>query len=716
MICTRRRIASRLAWLPGALLLAAASPPAAASAAEKARPSETPHLPIEHVTSELVLIEAYVTDLHGGPIRGLLSDNFVLMVDGKVAPIASLEFRELAPVEMPSAAPSEAAPDGGAGGPAGPAAVRRFVIFLEDDISAAPGLTMARRGVERFLVSALAPSDEIAVVAHAKGLRVLSDFTTDHEAVRRSVDESLRDPTRVSDFASNLLAQEKEIRDSWKDTVPGGTKVRSLVFLLGNYASKDATRVLDSMQALRSVVDALSSWPGYKAIVYMGDGISENPGSYYLDRLHDLKELWTNVDLTSEIMAAVDKISLSDQLKALVDEAGAGGVTIDTVETSGLSTGDASNTPAASVHRASSHRSSALATIALNTGGIASSSNDPLRGLIEAEKASRAYYLIGYAPEGPPDGRTHSVQLRVKKVSARLSWRRQFTRLRPAEARERVIRAAHLLPELYPNMGLELSVVPGPADRAGSVADLVVHVPPGQILFLPEAGAPTARLEVSLVAVDASHRETLRVARSVRVALKPGLQDPGALGLDLFHRALLPASAATITVVVDDLSGGSVGALRVVSPGTKRAPRSVLGLSIYSLAETSLWVEVSAPPETPAGPGEIPSDYSLGPALKTVFSVGEPLACGFRLPETHGAEPATFRAAIRQGGRTLKSVDAGPGTGGSGGAVKVLLPVAGLAPGEYLLVVQEVISGREIDRATLSFKLRPAITTRAGGA
>ena len=47
----------------------------------------------ERATVELVLIEVYVTDGRGRPIRDLTTDDFALMVDGHAKPIHSLEFQ-----------------------------------------------------------------------------------------------------------------------------------------------------------------------------------------------------------------------------------------------------------------------------------------------------------------------------------------------------------------------------------------------------------------------------------------------------------------------------------------------------------------------------------------------------------------------------------------------------------------------------------------------
>jgi VWFA-related protein len=672
-----------------------------------AQGADQPRVPIEHVTSELVLIEAYVTDIKGRPIRGLGTDNFVLMIDGRVEPIASIEFRRHAPAPEPATAPEaiEAPPAGGSPPPDLP---RRFAIFFEDDVSAAQGLTMARRAVRDFIPTRLSPTDQVALVTHRRrDVQVLSDFTTDHEALGRVLEASLNDRARVSDFSAGLREKEEQLRSILSQAGPPDAKAHQIEFLLNSFASQDAGRLHQAVAALRSLVTALAPWPGYKAIVYMGDGISENPARYYLDRLDDqLRKLNLSLDLQPSVQ--LNDISL--ELKALVDAAGAAAVTIHTVETSGLYAGEAPSSPGGASHGvasgigAAAHRSASLQNLALNTGGLASSSNDPLKALTSAEDSSRAYYVIGYAPQGPPDGKTHSVQLRLRKIDGYLRWRRGFTRLRPPEARERAIQAAHVLPEFYADLALDLSVVPGPMEGPKRVADLVLHLAPGQILFLPEGGRPTAHLEISLVVLDETRNETLRVARTVRIALQPGLREGGEVGLDLFHRVRLPPSGQTVTAVVNDLSAGSIGATRASWPRAHAETRDIVGLSIYSLAEKSLWVDVDRDAD-PHGPEGGTGEYSVGPALKTSFAVGEALACGFRGRLVEGG--ATLRLLIRRGDRALRTLDVAPRSTASGETITTPLPIEGLAGGDYLLVVQEVGPEGGIDRAALPFRIGP---------
>jgi len=303
------------------------------------------------------------------------------------------------------------------------------------------------------------------------------------------------------------------------------------------------------------------------------------------------------------------------------------------------------------------------------------------------------------------------VQLRLKHRSGSMTWRRGFTRLPPDQARERAVQAAYLLPDLYTDLGIEISAVPGPSGGGVRVYDLVVHVPPGRAVFVPGPGGSSARLEAGFVLIDESQRETLRAAVEARIRLA-GMDLPERLGVDFYSRIRVPAGGQTITAVVSDQEAGALGAARLaIPPAAGAALPGALGLSTYSLTENSLWIEIDAGKDAPPA-AESATEYEVGPALKSTFTLGEPVACGFRL---EGADaPGRLRLVIRQGEREVRGVDVAPAVAadsseGPGVPIKVKLPVEGLPAGDYLVVVRRKgAGGAEFDAGTAPLHLRAA--------
>jgi VWFA-related protein len=675
----------RVLW-PAAALLACiiVALPLAAQEEETGAPIEGSI--VETATSELVLIEVYVSDRKGRPVRDLTIDEFKLKVDRRTKTISSLEYYE---IRTEQAVATE--PPAEVGAPAREAEAapvrrlpRRFILFFDDATSAPMGMGAARNAAERFIETGLAPDDQVALATYDnhRKLQVPVDFTTDHDLLRRVLRDGVNDKMRVSDFTSSRIAHLDEIgrfrANVTADPIVQGGRMEMLA---RNYALEDTVvmeRVLRSMQMM---VDVLAPWPGYKALVYVGEGIPDNPGGEYG-------------------IAAAD-LTLAPQIGLLTRSAAATGVTLHSIKSSGLEGGATAEgsrieSGGAAVRLGSaSARTNALKSLAHGSGGMALTSNDALKSLTEMESGSRAYYLIGYVPEGPPDGLHHSVTVKVSRAKIEVRYRRGFVRMLPEQARERAVQAAHMVPELSPNLGMEMSAVTGPAGLAGRVTDLVLYLPAGQVIFLPDQEQFAARLEIGFVGLDDGGRETLRIARQI--------DSRRSLGLNFFTRVRLPLEDQELTVVVSDLQGTSIGAARLPIAAPEDMTGSVLGLSVYSLAEESMWIEIGgAPSERPGTETDV--SITMGPALRNTFSADEPIACGFRLPPAEGGNPLDLQLVVQQGEETVRTTPLQL-EGAAHGMVKVPLPLDGLPSGEYMVRIEDVADGG-FDRGSLPIRIR----------
>jgi VWFA-related protein len=671
--------------LAGMFLAAAATISRGAAAAPEAdREEPTESSLIERATTELVLIEAYVTDARGRALRGLNPDDFVLKVDRRRKPIGSLEFVEVAPEAAAPSRPSPEAPEATPTPFPVPTYPRRFVMFFEDAVSDQFALGQARRAAIDFLTTQLAADDQVSIVAYnsIEKMRVLHDFSTDRDSLREVIRESLENPHRHSGYMVQNNEHHQEIRRALREPSfggRGGLGSTQAGMLATSFAREDIALMRPILTSLRVLVEALAPWPGYKAVILLGDGIPEYPREEYL-------------------RIAEESSNLSLDLMDLARAAATSRVSLHAIQTSGLPAGSGQL-------RRDWQRTNALKKLALNSGGLVSTSNDLLQGLVEVDTKSRAYYLVGYVPEGPPDGLYHSVTVKVKRSGARVRHRDGFRRLPPAEAHERTVQAAHLLPELYPQAGLELAIVPGPRSPSGRLNDLVLYVPASGAIFLPEEGSLTARLEFGIVVIDEKGKETYRVSRNIEIVLPPGTSPSDGLGLNLFSRVPLPARDQTITAVLADLQGGTIGAGRAhVSPAVT-GDRRLSGLSIYSLAQSSLWIDVSD--ETSGDePTGVLRTYERGPALKSWFTPDESVACGFRLPAGVGASAPRLQVLILRGEEIVWAKPVEPVEGKvPAGSVKVMVPVEGLASGDYFLLVREVTAGGNHERGRLPFHI-----------
>jgi VWFA-related protein len=682
------------------------APPAPPGAAERGAPAPLSTRIIETTTSELVLIELYVRDKDGRPVRDLTPADVVLRIDQSSAPkpIVSLEWIEPPPALT---AASGAAPGAASQGqaaedwtpPPSPSRrdyPRRFLLFFDDSTSSYVNMTNARRAAMNYLSRPGPTSDQysVAVYDERRKLSILHDFTSDRAEIVRAIEASLGDPLRQSDYADERDARIAEIdrlQSEADQSKLGGTAMRHEASTKGtSYAGEDASRMGHELTVMRTLVDALAPWPGYKALVFVGDGITENPA-------FDYGQGDPHLALTAEI-------------GHLGFAAAGSNVTLHSVQTSGAAAGTAREMAA------SRRRSNVLTQLAVDTGGVARSTNDLAGAFDDVQASAEGYYVLSYAPEGPPDGKVHSVRIQVKRKNMAVRFRRSFTRFTPSEARERAVEAAYIAPELHHELGLDLVAVAGPPSGRDRLVDLVLYVPAGQVLFLPEPGGAAARLEVGLVALDGQGRETLRIARRVRVAVDATRAvSGGPLALDFYTRVKMPATGGgTVTAVLADVQSGTIGSAKIAVPVPDEGPPEVVGLSLYSMEERSLWLEVD-PRASPGGGEEVDLQHTVGPALRSRFVPGETVECGFRIaapPTESGGR--VLHLQVRRGEevvrrRAIGSVEGGAPSlpAGGQGTLRADVPVAGLADGDYTLCIEEERQARPVEIGRLSFRIVP---------
>lgn len=663
---------------------------ARADEARKQAPPPARSSHVEHVTSEMVLIESYVTDAQSHPVRGLTLDDFVLEVDGARRTPASLEFHEIVPDRDGAGAPQAPSYAGT------PVTVwpRRFVFFFEDKTSGPLGLTRARQAVDRFLDSGMTPTDQVALVAHDHGLRVLQDFTTDKAALHAAMERSMENAVRFNTF-------EKEQEDRFEQFLGNPTPRNATVLCLEEKAD-----YVGVVQALETLVTSLAPWRGYKAVVFMGDGIPEWPMESWYQMLYrggswrGRNPLMLSLNGRDPAIFPLD-CTLDTELKTVSRAVAVAGVTLHAVQTLGLVADDKDR-----LDRVAKQANS-LQMLTLNTAGRFSASNDVFASLRQFEEDSRVYYTLGYVPEGTGDGKYHPIVVRCLRKGLNVSFRRGYTRLPPAEAHAKALEAAHTVPEMFSALDMTLNGAAGPLEGTARVMDLAVHVPPGKVLFLPEEGVATAHLAVGLVGLDDHGGETLRTSRSVVIRQPEAGAARGIRALDLFCRVRLPLDAQTVTAVVSDESADVIGGARLrLSAVAPEENATIVGFSLYSVEERSLWVEL--PPNSREADKEAgAAAYTIGPAMKGVFAPDEPVVAGFKLAPQAAIAPGSLRLEIRQGPEVVRSRPVDIGDVAAGPPIKVPLPVAGLAAGEYVVSIRQVVAEGDWELTSTTLRIEP---------
>jgi VWFA-related protein len=360
------------------------------------KPAEAPGQEDEvvRITTNLVQVDAVVTDKNGKLVGDLKREELQISEDGKPQAITNFSFY-LAPAIPPSAAArTRDADPGNVPAPTlrlRPDQVRRTIALVIDDLGLSFESTYkVRRALRKFIDEQMQPGDLVAIIRTAGGMGALQQFTSDKRQLAAAIE-------RVKWYPSGRVAA-----FGIQPTNPVGGQAPSKADPIGEFHEdldqfRDDVMSVGTLGAVQYVVKGLKELPGRKSILLISDGISLfSPSSTNRDNAR------------SEPPRSNNRVM--DALHGLVEQANRASVVIYTMHASGLeclcvpnlqTSSDGDIRDQAGDERAAFFESqNGLNYLAQETGGIAIRNNNDLsNGVKRILEDQRGYYLIGYRPD-----------------------------------------------------------------------------------------------------------------------------------------------------------------------------------------------------------------------------------------------------------------------------------------------------------------------------
>jgi VWFA-related protein len=345
------------------------------------------------ITTNLVQVDAVVTDKNGKLVTDLQPEELQILEDGKPQKITNLSY-----VALDSPAPSKPAetskPVDRNAPPVPPVRLRpdqvhRTMALVVDDLGLSfESAAFVRRALKKFLDQQMQPNDLVAIMRTSGGIGALQQFTSDKRQLYAAVEKVKWNPSgrggvsAIAPIESPLLpeppANESAPEEAGTTAPEDLDQFREDLFAVG------------TLGTLNYIVKGLREMPGRKSVVLISDGFkifsrSEPEGS--------------------------DRILMA--LRQLTDQANRAAVVIYTMDARGLQTlglsaaDDVSGMSAEQVEQSLSNRRSdffesqnGLDYLALQTGGMAFRNNNDLNaGIKRVIDDQQGYYLIGYRPD-----------------------------------------------------------------------------------------------------------------------------------------------------------------------------------------------------------------------------------------------------------------------------------------------------------------------------
>lgn len=378
------------------------------------QPQKPEDADVVRITTNLVQVDAVVTDKNGKLVTDLKPEEVEIFEDGHKQKITHFTFNltESPPVER--AAKTASADKTAPPIPTSrirPEDIKRTIAIVVDDLGLSFESTyFVRRALKKFVDEQMQPGDLVAIIRTSGGMGALQQFTADKRQLEAAVErvkwnangrsgvspfEAIQPPT-AGDHGADIDQANDDLNDFRKDMFAVGT-----------------------LGAVSYVVKGLKDLPGRKSILLVSDGF----------RIYNLD------DPTRNYLA-------QEKMRRLIDEAGRASVVIYTMNATGLQTmgftaadnlsnpNDATGGLSAENlnQQMSKRRNEAFETqqgldfLARQTGGIAiRNTNDLSGGIRRVLEDQKGFYLIGYRPdEGTFDKRTgrrtfHQLTLKVTR-------------------------------------------------------------------------------------------------------------------------------------------------------------------------------------------------------------------------------------------------------------------------------------------------------------
>ena len=466
---------------------------------------------VVRITTNLVQIDAVVTDKAGNPIKDLTASDFEVLQDGKPQKIVSVSYFN---TEVPARADAKRSAEKGQLPPL-PAGVNsasggRILTFVVDDGScdaSALGLNASRSALEKFIQEQMQPNDLVAIYQTRGGSSTLQHYTSDKAHLLR-VARKIRwyPPQGIcnelnGDFferarPTTFIKPRGEIK-----TIESDADRRSRARIENSVREN---QIVSLFGVLRYVTRGLQRVAGRKMVFVLSDSIPLM-----------LPELETRGPATSPTVVMTPNVANVDAGTRLIDAANRASVVFNTIDVRGVQipglitaedditgmSGAGGNIHATAPIRASREandeiRDGGMRQLANGTGGRFFKNMNfldvPIRRALDLEKG---YYLIAYQPDADTFKREkfNRVEIKVRRPELSVRSRSGFmgvtdeAMLPKKRTGDSELYEAIASPLPSAGLNLKLTAFFGNTASEGSFIRTLLHLDGSQISFVDES-------------------------------------------------------------------------------------------------------------------------------------------------------------------------------------------------------------------------------------
>ncbi|HMF58521.1 MAG TPA: VWA domain-containing protein [Pyrinomonadaceae bacterium] len=508
---------------------------------------------VVRITTNLVQVDAVVTDSQGHQVTDLRPEEFEVREDSRPQSITNFSY-----IKVNSTQPGTAATTTVAATPTPanrrvtvpPAIVRaeqvkRTIALVVDDLGlSSESIHFLQKSLRKFVDEQMQPGDLVAIIRTSAGAGALQQFTSDRRMLYAAIDRVHYNPggrSGLTAFAPVNGLDQAAVAAQQPETYGGGGGANAAV---PGPSAEDVSRLrgdllmVGTLGALGYIVRGMRDLPGRKAAILFSDGI----------RLFDRR----NVESRDRIE---DSTRVLEAMRNLTEAANRASVVFYTIDARGLQalwsaadeSGNVMNTAngamGGSVSRSGGQEASSRATeifetqdglnfLARETGGLfIHDTNAITQNVQRIMQDQNGYYLIGYRPEestfNPRTGRRqfHKLEIKVKRPGLQVRTRTGFygvssENTRPVLAtREAQMYNAIISPFNSAGVNIRLTSLFGNDQATGYYVRSLLHIDTHDLTFTDDAdGWKKSVMDVLALTFDDQGRvvDSLNIQETIR--------------------------------------------------------------------------------------------------------------------------------------------------------------------------------------------------------
>jgi VWFA-related protein len=523
-------------------------------------------VPVFSSTTRLVQFSLIALDKNGKALTDLRMDEVEVLEKGKPRSLAFFRFDGAGAPESKRA--EQPLPPGIFTNRVEytPGPPRNVVALVLDTLNTGTLDQMWVRAQLMRYLKTMGPETRVAVYHLGNQLRILHDFTDDAAALRaRIAKDSLQLPVQAATDMDRTIREAEQLIAMFPDDPSLAAFLKTQVETEMLYNAQVRQRKVEmTLAAMGSLGAHLTGIPGRKSMVWIGGGISmlTVTGAMGFGPRGSTQSHETLIRDSSR------KLAQQNIALYVVDAKGLTGPTDASASLAGANPlpGRGRFERQQQAEQISADPLPAANTFASITGGrVIRNTNDPAEGMRQAERDVGGAYTVGFYAAGEPDGKWHSLKVRVKRPGAKVVYREGFL----AEA------GGSLLAEWTPDdwqsaarnplgsTAISLDARCGRAPGNQQTLMLVLQIDSRHLYFQKDSEGMVANIEIGLAEKMPSgqtsfYRETgeYRLTREQLAGVRPASVR--------YSRSWVPAQGiASVRVLVRDRVTGRYGTLEL---------------------------------------------------------------------------------------------------------------------------------------------------------